>query len=225
MNDGIAAERQKEKLVQEAKFLPRTPSEELGPMYPVGKPDDRGTDLVRSPTTGKDVDGQVLYLSGRVKDLTGAPVAGAEVEVWHADPHGRYPHPCDLNPAPLDPSFSGWARVTTDAEGRYSLRSTKPGPYPTSTPGWWRPPHVHFQVSTPSDRLITQMYFPGEELNDQDELLTRHKRLKQDDRVTARPAEKKAGMEPDALVLEFDVVLPTPNSVAAQIEARKEKAN
>lgn len=223
MTGEISEQRQKQKLAEESRFLPRTPSEELGPMYPVDKPDARGTDLVHSDATGRDVEGQILYLSGQVKDLTGAPVACADVEIWHADPHGRYPHPCDLNPAPLDPSFSGWARVKTDADGRYALRSTKPGPYPTSTPGWWRPPHVHFQVSTPSDRLITQMYFPDEELNDKDELLTRHRRLKQDDRVTARTAPRQKNMEPDALVLAFDIVLPTPNSVAAQIKARSKK--
>ena len=67
------------------------------------------------------------------------------------------------------------------------------------------------------------MYFPDEELNDKDELLTRHRRLKQDDRVTARTAPRQKNMEPDALVLAFDIVLPTPNSVAAQIKARSKK--
>lgn len=223
MTGTVSPERQQRKLEQEAKFLPRTPSEELGPMYPVDKPDDRGTDLVRSATTGKDVEGQILYVRGQVRDLTGAPVRGAEVEIWHADPHGRYPHPCDLNPAPLDPSFSGWAKITADKDGHFRLRSTKPGPYPTSTPGWWRPPHVHFQVTTPHDRLVTQMYFPGEELNEQDELLTRHRRLKQDDRVTACVLPLEDGMEKGALSIEFDIVLPTPQSVDRLIAARAKK--
>lgn len=223
MTGDVSAARQEQKLKEEAKFIPRTPSEELGPMYPVSPLEDRGTDLVRSKTTGQAVDGQVLYIRGQVTDLTGAPVAGAEVEVWHADPHGRYPHPCDLNPAPLDPNFSGWARIRTDAEGRFRLRSTKPGPYPTSTPGWWRPPHVHFQVTTRNDRLITQMYFPGEELNDKDELLTRHKRLKQDERVTAKVLPPEPGMENDALSIEFNIVLPTPQSVDKLIASRAKK--
>lgn len=223
MTGEISAERQQEKLKEEAKFLARTPSEELGPMYPVGKPEDRGTDLVRSKKTGAAVEGQILYVRGQVKDLTGAPVANAEVEIWHADPHGRYPHPCDLNPAPLDPSFSGWAKFTTDAQGNFRLRSTKPGPYPTSTPGWWRPPHMHFQVTTPNDRLITQMYFPDEELNEKDELLLRHRRLNQDDRVMAKKLPLEPGMEKDAMFIEFNIVLPTPQSVAKQIHARKKK--
>ena len=219
MGDKVDAGRQQEKLKQEAKYLARTPSEEIGPMYPVTKPEDRGTDLVRS-ADGTSVQGQILYIRGQVLDLTGAPIAGAEVEVWHADPHGRYPHPCDMNPAEIDPNFTGWAKIITGPDGRYRLRTTKPGPYPTSTPGWWRPPHIHFQVTTANDRMVTQMYLPGEELNEQDELLTRHVRLHQDDRVMARLCDHEEGMEADALSIEFNIVLPTPHTIAAQKEAR-----
>lgn len=219
MSDNVDAGRQQVKLEQEAKFLARTPSEEIGPMYPVAKPEDRGGDLVRS-AGGDAVDGQILYIRGQVTDLTGAPIAGAEVEVWHADPQGRYPHPCDMNPAVIDANFTGWAKIVTGPDGRFHLRSTKPGPYPTSTPGWWRPPHIHFQVTTAHDRLVTQMYFPGEELNEKDELLTRHVRLHQDDRVMARTCELEEGMEADAISIEFNIVLPTPHTIAAQRQAR-----
>lgn len=222
MDDKVDSGRQQEKLKQEAKFLARTPSEEIGPMYPVTKPEDRGADLTRS-ADGKTVEGRILYLRGQVVDLTGAPIAGAEVEIWHADPHGRYPHPCDMNPAEIDPNFTGWAKIRTGPDGRYHLRSTKPGPYPTSTPGWWRPPHIHFQVTTAHDRLVTQMYLPGEELNEQDELLARHVRLHQDDRVTGRRCDPEEGMEPDALCIEFNIVLPTPHTIAAQKDAREKE--
>jgi protocatechuate 3,4-dioxygenase beta subunit len=219
MSDKVDAERQQEKLKEEAKYLARTPSEEIGPMYPVAKPEDRGVDLVQS-AHGAAVKGHILYIKGQVVDLTGAPIAGAEVEVWHADPQGRYPHPSDMNPAEIDPNFTGWAKFKTGPDGRFRLRSTKPGPYPTSTPGWWRPPHIHFQVTTAHDRLITQMYLPGEELNEKDELLTRHVRLHQDDRVTARLLELEEGMEADAISIAFNIVLPTPHTIAAQRAAR-----
>lgn len=219
MSDTPEPGRQREKLEGEAKFLARTPSEEIGPMYPVAKPEDRGDDLVRS-AGGEAVKGQILYIRGQVIDLTGAPIAGAEVEVWHADPNGRYPHPCDMNPAEIDANFTGWANIKTGPHGRFRLRSTKPGPYPTSTPGWWRPPHIHFQVTTAHDRLVTQMYFPGEELNEKDELLTRHVRLNQDGRVMARRCDLDDGMEADAISIEFNIVLPTPHTIAAQRSAR-----
>ncbi len=221
MSEKFDAARQQEKRAKEAKFLARTPSEEIGPMYPVAKPEDRGDDLVAG-ADGEAVDGQILYIRGRVIDLTGAPMEGAEVEVWHADPHGRYPHPSDLNPAPLDPNFTGWAELITDADGDFRLRTTKPGPYPTSTAGWWRPPHIHFQVTTANDRLVTQTYFPGEELNEKDELLMRHVRLDQDDRVIARNVALDEGMEEDAISIEFNIVLPTPHTIAAQRHSRGE---
>ncbi len=212
MTDKVSQQRQQEKMAEEARFLPRTPSEEIGPMYPVGKPEDRGDDFVTSRKGGDPVKGQLLYLSGKVVDLTGVAIAGAQVEVWHADPRGRYPHPSDLNPAALDPNFTGWGVQTTGTDGGYRLRTTKPGPYPTSTEGWWRPPHIHFQVTTQYDRLVTQMYLPGEELNDKDELLIRHRRLNQDGRVMGKQMPLEDGMEADAINIGFDIVLPTPHS-------------
>lgn len=205
---------QQQKLQMEAKFLLRTPSEEIGPMYPVHKLEDRGEDLAHS-RQGALVEGQVLYIQGKVMDLTAELIVGAHVEVWHADPHGRYPHPSDMNPATIDPHFTGFGKATTGADGAFKFRTTKPGPYPTSTKGWWRPPHIHFQVTTQWDRLVTQMYFPGEELNDQDELLARHRRLKQDDRVEAKFLPLEKGMEPTALRIEFNIVVPTPHSIQA----------
>ncbi len=205
---------QKRKLETEKKFLLRTPSEEIGPMYPVHRPEARGSDLALTKT-GKRLAGQPLYIRGTVMDLTGQIIAGAEVELWHADPHGRYPHPSDLNPAALDPDFTGHGVAVTGTDGVFSFRSTKPAAYPTSTPGWWRPPHLHFQVTTQWDRLVTQMYFPDEELNEKDELLARHRRLNQADRVQARALPLEVGMELDALHLVFNIVLPTPHSISA----------
>ena len=83
---------------------------------------------------------------------------------------GRYTHPSDTNPAPLDPNFEGFAVQDTDAEGRYRFKSIKPGAYP-ATANWMRPPHLHFEVTGKINRVITQMYFPGEPLNDKDLLL------------------------------------------------------
>jgi protocatechuate 3,4-dioxygenase beta subunit len=62
--------------------------------------------------------GQVIHVAGRVLDSDGKPVAGAAIEIWQANAHGRYAHPGDTNPAPLDPDFQGYARIVSDAEGR-----------------------------------------------------------------------------------------------------------
>jgi len=101
-------------------------------------------------------------------------VRKALIEVWQANRWGKYEHPDDITDAPLDPNFKGWGRMLTDAEGRYQFRSIKPGAYPN--PGydhWMRPPHIHYSIFAAGlmQRLITQLYFPGESLNDIDPIL------------------------------------------------------
>lgn len=107
----------------------------------------------------------------KVLDEAGQPIADALVDVWQANAHGRYAHERDPNPAPLDEHFQGWARITTDAQGCWRIRTIKPGPYPVGD-GWSRPPHIHFKVARRGYiELTTQMYFSGEALNDVDRLL------------------------------------------------------
>lgn len=115
--------------------------------------------------------GERITISGRVLEEDAEPVVGALVEVWQANAAGRYAHLSDQHPAPLDPNFSGAGRCLTDAEGGYRFVTIKPGAYPwRNHPNAWRPAHVHFSVFTPAfaQRLITQMYFPGDPLFDQD---------------------------------------------------------
>jgi protocatechuate 3,4-dioxygenase beta subunit len=115
--------------------------------------------------------GERISISGRVLDEHGNPVAGALIEVWQANAAGRYAHLSDQHEAPLDPNFSGAGRCITDATGAYRFITVKPGAYPwRNHPNAWRPAHVHFSVFTPafSQRLITQMYFPGDPLFEQD---------------------------------------------------------
>ena len=148
-----------------------TPSQTAGPFFPRKDQADKDLDLTRIAGHDKAAQGEVHVIEGRVLDENGAPVADALVDVWQANRHGRYDHEADPNPAPLDPDFQGWARLRTDAEGRFSLRTIKPGAYPVEE-GWSRPPHVHFKVARRGfHELTTQMYFAGDPLNDVDRLL------------------------------------------------------
>ena len=151
--------------------LPPTSSQILGPFYPVKLPLDRDMDLTRIDGHEGRAEGQIVDLSGQVLDAGGAPVAGARVEIWQANSHGRYAHPRDPSRVPIDPNFQGYGVVTTDSKGRYGFRTIKPAAYPTGAGDWVRPPHIHFAVMGRNDLLITQMYFPGEPLNDVDRLL------------------------------------------------------
>lgn len=118
--------------------------------------------------------GQLIHIRARIVDEDGAPVPGAVVEIWHCNAAGKYIHPNDTNDAPPDPNFYGAARVVAGDGGLVELRTIKPGAYPVRDgTGWWRPPHIHFSVwgRVWLSRLVTQMFFPGEPLNDSDVIL------------------------------------------------------
>lgn len=118
--------------------------------------------------------GQLMTVSGQVTDEDGAPIAGAMIEIWQANAAGKYIHQWDRHQAPLDPNFIGQGRFLTDSEGCYRFRTIKPGGYPVAeSDWWWRPPHIHFSIFGVSwmDRFITQVFFPGEPLNQTDLLL------------------------------------------------------
>src|SRR5215207_1649705 len=114
--------------------------------------------------------GEVIEVMGRIMNRRGEPVAGARIEIWQANTHGRYTHPTDRNVATLDPNFEGYALLTTDNECKYRFRSVKPGAYPEDS-GTMRAPHIHFDVLGRNNRLVTQMYFAGEPLNDKDSII------------------------------------------------------
>jgi protocatechuate 3,4-dioxygenase beta subunit len=111
--------------------------------------------------------GERIVVTGRVLDGDGRPVPHTLVEVWQANAAGRYAHDRDQHPAPLDPNFTGAGRCLTDAEGRYRFVTIKPGAYPwRNHHNAWRPAHIHFSVfgTAFTQRLVTQMYFPGDPL-------------------------------------------------------------
>jgi len=145
--------------------LPHTLSEVTGPLYghnPIGETDN---DLTRQHT-GEPL-GERIIVTGRVLDEDGRAVRNTLVEIWQANAAGRYLHPVDQHPAPLDPNFTGAGRTFTDDEGRYKFITIKPGAYPwRNHHNAWRPAHIHFSLLGPAlvTRLVTQMYFPGDPL-------------------------------------------------------------
>ena len=187
-----------------AEALKPTPGEILGPFYPVIKRVDQGADLTVIPGKPGRAADEVIHVMGRVLTVEGQPVRGARVELWQANTHGRYAHASDKNPAPLDPNFEGFAVQTTDAEGRYRFKTIKPGAYPV-TGNWMRPPHLHFDVTGKVNRLVTQMYFPGESLNDTD-LLFQKLRMNKDGAI-AKVLPPTADVEPDSRLVVWDIVL------------------
>ena len=116
---------------------------------------------------GREALGERIIVAGRVLDEDGRPVRNTMVEVWQANAAGRYDHPGDTHDAPLDPNFHGNGRVFTDEEGWYRFVTIRPGAYPwRNHKNAWRPNHIHYSVFGAgfAQRMITQMYFPGDPL-------------------------------------------------------------
>lgn len=148
-----------------------TPGETEGPFYPVKDQQDKDADLTQVDGRDGVARGQHIIVSGRISDVAGHSIENATLDIWQADANGRYRHPLDVNSAPLDTNFQGWAIVRSDSNGLFRFKTVIPGAYPASRT-WIRPPHIHFKISKPGYRaLTTQMYFPDEALNKTDLLL------------------------------------------------------
>jgi protocatechuate 3,4-dioxygenase, alpha subunit len=175
-----------------------TPSQTIGPFFHRALLHEGWDDLAARGATGERV-----AIEGRVLDGDGAPVGDAMLEVWQANAAGRYDHPDDRREnRAIDPNFHGFGRIATDPDGRFSLRTVKPG----SVPGIGdapQAPHINVSVFARGllKRLVTRIYFPGDPLNEADPLLC------------ALPAARRATLIARVAdgaaerVLHFDVVL------------------
>ncbi|HEU4896138.1 MAG TPA: protocatechuate 3,4-dioxygenase subunit alpha, partial [Actinomycetota bacterium] len=145
---------------------PQTPSQTIGPFFAVALCWADGPDVVPAGTPG------AVWIGGRVTDGAGEPVPDALVETWQADGAGRFAHPDDPR-GPATSAFRGFGRCPTDAQGRWAIRTVKPGQLPTAD-GGLEAPHVDVSVFARGllNRVVTRVYFPDEaEANAADPLL------------------------------------------------------
>lgn len=186
---------------------PLTLSELTGPQGVAQRLAPSGADLAGQGA--KRAIGQHIQLRMRVVDEDGSPLPGTLIEVWHANAAGRYIHPNDTDHAPVDPNFYGATRLVTDETGLIELRTVKPGAYPVRDAGhWWRPPHVHMGIwgRVWLSRLATQIFFPGEPLNEFDLILNATPDPEARRRCIARLRPASEGPE-NALVYEHQIVV------------------
>jgi catechol 1,2-dioxygenase len=139
-----------------------------GPYYLPNSPEQH------SPATlpmRDDEPGTPLLFQGQVTSVAGDALAGAKIEIWHADDLGFY--------SQFAPGLSEWnlrGSVVADQGGNFQINTMQPAPYQIPTDGacgqliaaagWhaWRPAHLHLKVSAPGHQLITtQLYFEGDE--------------------------------------------------------------
>jgi len=146
-------------------LLPHRLTEITGPL--LGDDLITPTDADLTTQHGGEPQGQRIIVTGRVLDSDGRPVPDTLIEIWQANAAGRYRHSREHHPAPLDPNFDGIGRCITDSAGRYRFITIQPGAYPWGNHhNAWRPAHVHFSLfgRAFTQRLVTQMYFPGDPL-------------------------------------------------------------
>jgi protocatechuate 3,4-dioxygenase beta subunit len=187
--------------------LPASLSELTGPVFGDGRLDETDADLTRQHA-GAPL-GERIVLAGRVLGSDGRPLAGQLVEIWQANAAGRYHHAVDTHDAPLDPNFSGGGRCVTDADGSYRFVTILPGAYPWGNhPNAWRPKHIHFSLFGRAfpERLVTQMYFPGDPLFPFDPIFNSIRDARARERLIA--GFDMALTQPDwALGFRFDIVV------------------
>ena len=203
-----------------------TGSQTVGPFFsPALLREDARRNVLTKPETA----GERIRIEGRILDGDGVPVPDAMVEIWQANAHGRYNHPADSGPAPLDPSFLGFGRSGTEDDGRYWFETVKPGAVPFLVPTRlaneaaplplraqvsrkeneerWQAPHICVTVFSRGllNHVVTRMYFEDEASNAGDPVL---ERVPADRRATLL-ARRVAGGESDSAlaVYRFDIVL------------------
>ena len=188
-------------------LIPHTLSELTGPVFGDGAVGELDHDLTRQHE-GEPL-GERIVVSGRVSGSDGRPLRNQLIEIWQANAAGRYRHSVDTHGAPLDPNFSGGGRCLTDDNGDYRFVTVKPGAYPwPNHPNAWRPNHIHFSLfgRAFTERLVTQMYFPGDPLFEFDPIFHSVRDEAARERLVSR--FDLTLTEPDwALGFRFDIVL------------------
>lgn len=172
-----------------------------GPYYVPGAP-ERGAE---GSILERDEPGTPLVWEGVIRSLDGTPVAGGKVDIWQDDDQGFYSQFSEGQPP-----WNLRGVFTTGDDGQFRIHTIKPAPYQIphdgatgaliSAAGWhaWRPAHIHVKVSGPGHDLLTaQLYFPGDEHND-------------DDIAAAVKPELVLDPQPQAdgsLLVQYDVIL------------------
>jgi catechol 1,2-dioxygenase len=189
-----------------------TPRTIEGPLYIAGAPLSQHEARLDDGSE----QGEVLFMDGQVRDTDGRPVAGAVVDVWHANTLGGYSH-FD----PTQPKFNLRRRIETDGEGRYRFRSLLPAGYGCPPDGVTqalldrlgrhgrRPAHIHFFVSAPGFRkLTTQINIDGDAyLHDDFAFATRDGLIPPVRRVEDAAAVHAKGLNAPYAEITFDFVL------------------
>ena len=176
-----------------------TSSQTVGPFF---APALLRKDAVRNVLVQPETLGERVRIEGHVLDGDRLPVPDALVEIWQANAHGRYHHPADQGPSPLDPSFLGFGRSGTENDGLYWFETIKPGPVPFDHERW-QAPHICVTVFSRGllNHVVTRLYFADEPANATDPVLLR---VLEHRRATLLAPRQQEGT---SVVYRFDIIL------------------
>ncbi len=146
--------------------LRRTGSQTIGPFFNTALMRQGDNDLTHRKTGGAQAGGDIIELRGRVFDGDGAACSSVLVEIWQADAAGQYGDERDAN-------FTGFGRTITDSDGCYTFTTVLPGAVPGKGNAW-QAPHISLSLFSSGllKRVTTRIYFPGEDSNAEDPVLT-----------------------------------------------------
>lgn len=197
----------------EAKRTGGTPRTIEGPLYVAGAPE---TEAFARMDDGQESNCETMWLTGQVRDTAGTPVAGARVEIWHADSKGNYSF--------FDPNQSEYnlrRTIVTDSEGRYTARSIIPSGYGVPEGSatdqllkrlgrhGQRPAHIHYFVSAPGHQhLTTQINLAGDKYTwDDFAFATREELVVEGKRIEEAAEAEARGLDGAFTQVVFDVNL------------------
>ena len=149
-----------------SKLLGLTSFQTVGPFFQIGL-----EDLYQPTLAGEGVLGSSITISGQILDADRVPVPDALIEVWQANRFGKYAHPDDPQEKRVEPGFTGFGRFATDEAGAFRFQTIQPGAVasPNKT---LQAPHISVSILMRGllNRLVTRIYFAGDERNDTDEI-------------------------------------------------------
>ncbi|MGP9568830.1 catechol 1,2-dioxygenase [Halomonas sp. AOP5-B2-8] len=214
----------------EAKRIGGTPRTIEGPLYVAGAPEADGFSRMDD---GQDPDGETMWLTGQVRDVDGATIVGAKVEIWHTNSKGGYSF--------FDPSQSDYnlrRTIYTDSDGRYTARSIIPSGYgvPEGAPTdvilkslgrhGERPAHIHYFVSAPGHQhLTTQINLAGDPYTYDDFAFATREELVVESKRIEDPAEiAKRDLDGPYSDVVFDVELAKTEALELQVRHVRPRA-
>src|SRR3954462_4605260 len=184
-----------------------TPSQTVGPFFALGL-GPGWTDLTEGAGGGDRI-----VIEGQIIDGDGRPVPDALLEIWQADPQGRYPDPAD---PPHPPRFRGFGRARTDPGGAHPFPPVQPGPV-EGPGGALQAPHLNLILFARGllRHLTTRIYFADDPSNDADPILAAvsdpaaRRTLLPTRRAgpAADPSQRRQPGSPEAPTYRFDVIL------------------